>query len=530
MCTPDDRRVRKAFEFLLSVVVLAVFSGVAFLNFYRVNVDSLEGPFRTLRCYFLVLAIAITAALAAKLLFRSMPIARLLLIAAAVSFMAFSFGEIKQVVSRDEIKDFVGNDHFPVFLLGCWAFATVLVASLVGIFSRKAILLPTMAAIGAIYIVPAAIDLVRVRLHPVGAIGHTALALTARRDPDVYWVVLDGYPRVDVLREFFDFDNTPFLAALKALNFAISDRALASFPETIFSISSTLSLGFLVRGTGSSIRMPPLAVLYPVVRGENTVVNTVRATGYRYIHFQNGYDNLTQCPVDGAICIKGNVSSGGGKLRLDEFDIAILSRTPLIEAMSAFGDVENPAGDSSFVRGAVHDLTDRLSMVQQYGKPFFLYAHILAPHPPIRFRRDCSIKAAAPDLLTWDPKDKPAFLEQIVCVNNEAMALAAAIVHSDPEAIIVLQSDHGTAFRGQFQKSFDAWDSLDLKERFGALNAIRMPEACAHQAEGTVDLVNTFSRVLNCIADGSLPDQVSRQFVVSHAGDMTNVHEYKQDF
>ena len=87
--------------------------------------------------------------------------------------------------------------------------------------------------------------------------------------------------------------------------------------------------------------MPPLAVLYPVVRGGNTVVNTMRAMGYRYIHFQNGYDNLTQCPVDGAICIKGNVGSGSEKLRLDEFDIAILSRTPLIEAMAAFTDVES---------------------------------------------------------------------------------------------------------------------------------------------------------------------------------------------
>lgn len=73
------------------------------------------------------------------------------------------------------------------------------------------------------------------------------------------------------------------------------------------------------------------------------------------------------------------------------------------------------------------------------------------------------MRAAAPDLLTWDPKDMPAFLGQLVCVNTEAMALAAAIMRSDPEAIIVLQ-----------------------KERFGALNAIRMPEACAHQAEGTV--------------------------------------------
>jgi hypothetical protein len=73
------------------------------------------------------------------------------------------------------------------------------------------------------------------------------------------------------------------------------------------------------------------------------------------------------------------------------------------------------------------------------------------------------------------------------------------------------------------------WDSLDLKEQFGALNAIRMPAPCAHDAEGSVDLVNTFARVLNCISDGDLPDQVARQFVISHA-DMTSFHEYTGKF
>ena len=76
MSTQETRRVRRTFELLLSVVVLAVFSGVAFLDFYVANVDSLVGPARTLRFYFLVLAIAIAAALAAKAIFRSVPIAR----------------------------------------------------------------------------------------------------------------------------------------------------------------------------------------------------------------------------------------------------------------------------------------------------------------------------------------------------------------------------------------------------------------------------------------------------------------------
>jgi len=69
-----------------------------------------------------------------------------------------------------------------------------------------------------------------------------------------------------------------------------------------------------------------------------------------------------------------------------------------------------------------------------------------------------------------------------------------------------------------------------VKERFGALNAIRMPAVCAEDAAGSVDLVNTFARVLGCISGQPLPDKTARLFVVSHAGDMTDVHEYKRDF
>ena len=74
------------------------------------------------------------------------------------------------------------------------------------------------------------------------------LALAAHRDPDVYWIALDGYPRQDVLQQFFHFDNSPFVASLRSLGFTVYDRARVNFPETIFSISSTTSMAFLVSG------------------------------------------------------------------------------------------------------------------------------------------------------------------------------------------------------------------------------------------------------------------------------------------
>jgi uncharacterized membrane protein SirB2 len=87
MSTQKVRRVRKLLRILLSLVVLVLFSGVAFLNFYRTNFESLTGPWRVLHWYLLVLAIAVAGALAAKAVFRFFPIDRIFVIAAALSFM-----------------------------------------------------------------------------------------------------------------------------------------------------------------------------------------------------------------------------------------------------------------------------------------------------------------------------------------------------------------------------------------------------------------------------------------------------------
>jgi len=526
MSTQKARLVRRTFKLLLSLVVLVLFSGVAFLNFYRTNFESLVGPSRVLHWYLLVLAIAVVSSLAAKAIFRSFPIERIFLIAAALSFMAFSYDEITRLVSHDGIMALIGGEHFSLFSILCWAVATLLIGSLIGIFSRQAVLMPTMALVGIVYVVPATMSLARALSHPVVVNNPKALALSARRDPNVYWIVLDGYPRRDVLQEFFNFDNAPFLDHLKGLNFSVYDRAVASFPETAFSISSTLSIGFPVDGVPP--RMPPPAELQRAVRGQNVVVNTFRSMGYRYVHFQNGYDNLTGCPLEGAICIKGNVQSSASAIQFDEFNIALLSKTPVMDVIAIFSDANRIIEESMFMRGAVHELTDRLSQLPEHGGPFFLYAHVLAPHPPIRFKRDCSVRAAAPDLLDWNSTDKAAFIDQLICVNNEAMTLLDKVVERDPQAIVVLQSDHGTAFRGQFKKPFDGWDRSDLKERFGALNALRMPDVCSDDARGSVDLVNTFARVLNCVSGSHLPDKAARQFVVSHK-DMRTVHEYTAD-
>ena len=106
------------------------------------------------------------------------------------------------------------------------------------------------------------------------------------------------------------------------------------------------------------------------------------------------------------------------------------------------------------------------------------------------------------------------------------------IVRLDPGALIILQSDHGSAFRGQFKKSPSDWSEADLHERFGALNAMRLPEPCRTLAAPDLTLVDTFPLVFACLTGGDFKRHSPPRFFVTpydDSQDFGHLVEYKAD-
>ncbi len=92
------------------------------------------------------------------------------------------------------------------------------------------------------------------RRWPVGAPGRrvgrpilryatAATYLDARinwRAPAIYYIILDGYARSEVMRELFDFDNTAFLERLERKGFFVARGSNANYCQTPLSRSSSL--------------------------------------------------------------------------------------------------------------------------------------------------------------------------------------------------------------------------------------------------------------------------------------------------
>jgi hypothetical protein len=63
--------------------------------------------------------------------------------------------------------------------------------------------------------------------------------------PDIYYLVLDGYPRSDVLKRMYKYDNSQFTAYLKGRGFILPGNNHSNYGMTIPSISSTLNMDYL---------------------------------------------------------------------------------------------------------------------------------------------------------------------------------------------------------------------------------------------------------------------------------------------
>jgi len=90
------------------------------------------------------------------------------------------------------------------------------------------------------------------------------------------------------------------------------------------------------------------------------------------------------------------------------------------------------------------------------------------------------------------------------------------ISSSDPRAVIILQSDHGTAFNGQFAKEPADWSDSDLQERFGTLNAIRLATPRRSNIMADLTLVDTFPLVFSCLTGEEFKPHPPRFFVTPY--------------
>jgi hypothetical protein len=312
--------------------------------------------------------------------------------------------------------------------------------------------------------------------------------------PDTYIVLLDGYPRADVLEHVFGYDNEGFLADLEVRGFEVAANSHSDYLWTHVSLASMLHMEYIEQ----------IESLAPVVEGSkpnhpsfrravnrNPTFEFLRERGYRIVAIPAGYDELA---LRGADEYMDNGS-------INEFELKLLTSTYLGDLIAAVA----PDFASSSHRARITDEFDALADAagSDRSEPQLVFAHVPAPHQPTVFGRDGEPipvplnehfysdspleRGVNPDQWVVDYRHQLDHLNGLIIE-----AVDDIIEASDEPPVIVLWSDHGSSSRVDWvvTQPREA-NPVDLLERTGTLFASLTPNREAVFPDD-ITPVNTF--------------------------------------
>ena len=327
---------------------------------------------------------------------------------------------------------------------------------------------------------------------PVGA--SRAVRGTAQPgSPDIYLIMLDGYPRADTLATKFQLDNQPFLDTLTGLGFKVASRSHSNYDLTVLTLPS------MFNGQQIPALMPnPPADTLDQVRALTRVLNqgrqldALRQAGYEIVTIPSEFSEVALFSADRFL------DSG----QLTTFETQLLSTAGITKTIGGIERTWLPAEHRARILSALTTL-DGLA-TERSTTPKFVFAHVLAPHMPIAFDRSggpaeplpcfpatCSMYYfgdAYGDAIIGPMRDQIAWLNGAVVDTVRTIQARSAT-----PPVIVLFSDHGMRI-----------DAADRDEMFRSLFLASTPGKEAVFPDDMTP-VNMIPRLLNAYAGQSSP-------------------------
>lgn len=319
-----------------------------------------------------------------------------------------------------------------------------------------------------------------------------AIPLTMPENPpDIYYIILDGYTRSDVLKEIYGFDNTPFLNQLREIGFFVADCSLANYGTTTLSMASSLNMTYYDSFNDSDKRLPGFIK-------HNKVWSSLKALGYKTISFETEWDFLN--------IVRSDLYNQTLSYRyVNSFEFVFL-KTTLGQLLwdTLFNDTTGNFSKYIYITKAKRDqsILEQLETVSRIPGPKIVYAHLTITHLPYLYAKEGLFKESkfySNYGFAVDEKwDKIAYVSQIEYANHNILKVLQEIIPISPsEPVIILQGDHGA-------NPHNAFTSQPDYIRMPILNAYLLPQRYAKQLYPNITPVNSFRLVLDDMFKGKL--------------------------
>ena len=311
--------------------------------------------------------------------------------------------------------------------------------------------------------------------------------------PDIYLLLLDGYPRADTLRSRFDFDNEPFLDTMRSIGFDVATGSRSNYDVTVLTLASMFNgaqVPALIPNPPDS-RPKQFRALTALIN-QGTDLQRFRHAGYEIVSVPSEYFEGTVVDAD------RNLETG----QLSSFEMQLLQTGALT---TAFGGIEKTWLPDQHRQRVFDQFTVLEGLAaERRGVPKVVFAHFLVPHMPLAFNRDGSAASGLScfprscTLFTYGDQYRAetidAMDDQVSWLNGEVERVVRDIqAKSAHPPVVVIFSDHGTRF----------WPE-DRQEMYRSLFLAATPGRTRVFPDDTTP-VNTLTRLLNAYTGSTYP-------------------------
>jgi hypothetical protein len=498
--------LKKAYV-LLMPVIFAVYS---VLTFFSYNVQAIKFVDIT---RLLISVIIIGGALIGLLFIIFRDRSKASLIATCWLMIFFSYGQVYNVIHQS-LGVYIGRNSIllPVAFL-FMALSLIWIWKLVRDPSRLIIFFGWMVAILCImtffslgrYYYSITINRPPANSNKPSTQASVPTSVTPASSPSIYYIILDGHGRQDILQELYGYDSSEFIKFLKGKGFFVGDSSHTNYDQTLLSLSSTLNMQYL-----DTIGLPEESVkagrawLAEKIR-DNLVLNILVKQGYKIVSVSSDYETA---PDDANISYNFDTTPNAadakrlmGPSEVEQLFIAS-TMARVINDLGWFPKITDDQSLYLFHYMQTEYIFNKLSQIPDLPGKKFVYAHVMVPHPPFVFGPDGSYKintlpyslADGTDYLGTQQGYINGYRAQVEYVDKIMEKVISDILsRSSQPPIIIIQGDHGPG-------AYLDWKSVEktnLNERLSILNAYYFPGGHSDSLYASITPVNSFRVLFN---------------------------------
>lgn len=274
--------------------------------------------------------------------------------------------------------------------------------------------------------------------------------------PNIIYIIPDRYTGIEQLKNYFDYDNSNFLNALKDRGFIIGKDSRSNYPRSYASILSTLNSSYII---SSSDIKKKRELAYPAITSSYAYSN-LHELGYELYNLNNWWEGTRFISNE-----KFNFYSEYIAPNQSTLSYYINLKTPfggltrqiseaLLKKPSNFLTVANSNCEIQKIQfKKLSDLT------QNKNNGLFVFAHFIIPHPPylLNASGDCN-----PTLMhgvnSNVEANKPKYIESLKFFNDQVLNIFDEMLKTNKNFIFVIQSDEGPYPCKYLDPCNDNWD------------------------------------------------------------------------